>query len=109
MERTVAEARERGYTETLFGRRRQIPELTSSNYRIRQAGERQSMNAGIQGLVAAIFKIALVQLDERLVTHGMLTRPFPPVHAAVLLALHPTEIDKASPLGRQHSTGPPPP
>src|SRR3546814_4510044 len=40
MERTVAEARERGYTETLFGRRRQIPELASSNYRIRQAGER---------------------------------------------------------------------
>src|SRR3546814_5016680 len=54
MERTVAEARERGYTETLFGRRRQIPELASSNYRIRQAGERQAMNAGIQGLAADI-------------------------------------------------------
>ena len=66
MERTVAEARERGYTETLFGRRRQIPELASSNYRIRQAGERQAMNAGIQGLAADIFKVALVRLDERL-------------------------------------------
>ena len=49
MERTVAEARERGYTETLFGRRRQIPELASSNFRIRQAGERQAMNAGHPG------------------------------------------------------------
>src|SRR5207249_10412848 len=55
MERTVAEARQRGYTETLFGRRRMIPELSSSNYRIRQAGERQAMNAGIQGLAADIF------------------------------------------------------
>ena len=63
MDRTVAEARERGYTETLFGRRRQIPELSSPNYRIRQAGERQAMNAGIQGLAADIFKVALVRLD----------------------------------------------
>ena len=59
----MAEARERGYTETLFGRRRQIPELSSSNFRIRQAGERQAMNAGIQGLAADIFKVALVRLD----------------------------------------------
>src|SRR5207249_5939226 len=54
MDRVVAEARDRGYTETLFGRRRQIPELSSSNYRIRQAGERQAMNVGIQGLAADI-------------------------------------------------------
>ncbi|MFM2077056.1 MAG: polymerase, partial [Actinomycetota bacterium] len=52
MERTVEEARMRGYTETLFGRRRPIPELSNSNFRIRQAGERQAMNAGIQGLAA---------------------------------------------------------
>ncbi len=50
MDQTVAEARERGYTETLFGRRRrQIPELSSRNFRIRQAGERQAMNAGHPG------------------------------------------------------------
>ncbi|MEJ7719028.1 MAG: DNA polymerase [Ilumatobacteraceae bacterium] len=60
--RTVAEARERGYTETLFGRRRPIPELLNSNFRIRQAGERQAMNAGIQGLAADIFKVALVHV-----------------------------------------------
>ena len=66
MERTVEEARQRGYTETLFGRRRQIPELASSNFRIRQAGERQAMNAGIQGLAADIFKVALVRLDAAL-------------------------------------------
>ena len=66
MDRTVTEARRRGYTETLFGRRRPIPELSSDNFRIRQAGERQAMNAGIQGLAADIFKIALVRLDDAL-------------------------------------------
>lgn len=66
MERTVAEARERGYTETLFGRRRPIPELQNANFRVRQAGERQAMNAGIQGLAADIFKVALVRIDQYL-------------------------------------------
>lgn len=64
MDATVELARERGFTETLFGRRRQIPELSSGNRQIRQAGERQAMNAGIQGLAADIFKVALVNLDR---------------------------------------------
>jgi len=66
MDRAVNEARMRGYTETLFGRRRPIPELSNSNFRIRQAGERQAMNAGIQGLAADIFKVALVNVDAAL-------------------------------------------
>ena len=66
MDATVVEARKRGYTETLFGRRRPIPELLNGNWRIRQAGERQAMNAGIQGLAADIFKVALVRIDEAL-------------------------------------------
>ncbi len=60
MERSVADARARGYTETLLGRRRYLPELDSSNFRVRQAAERQAMNSGIQGLAADIFKVALV-------------------------------------------------
>jgi DNA polymerase-1 len=66
MDNTVREARKVGYTSTLFGRRRPIPELLDSNWRIRQAGERQAMNAGIQGLAADIFKVALVRIDEAL-------------------------------------------
>jgi len=93
MERTVAEARERGYTETLFGRRRQIPELAASNYRIRQAGERQAMNAGIQGLAADIFKVALVRLDERLAAEGLQSRLILQVHDEVLLEVPPDEVD----------------
>ncbi|MEO6317464.1 MAG: DNA polymerase I, partial [Acidimicrobiales bacterium] len=98
MERTVAEARERGYTETLFGRRRQIPELASSNFRIRQAGERQAMNAGIQGLAADIFKVALVRLDERLVTDDLDSRLILQVHDEVLLEVPPAEVTSAGEL-----------
>jgi DNA polymerase-1 len=91
MDRTVAEARERGYTETLFGRRRQIPELSASNYRIRQAGERQAMNAGIQGLAADIFKVALVRLDGALEAGSFSSRLILQVHDEVLVEVTPDE------------------
>ena len=87
MDQTVREARQRGYTETLFGRRRQIPELSSSNFRIRQAGERQAMNAGIQGLAADIFKVALVRLDDALEDAKMTSRLVLQVHDEVLIEM----------------------
>ena len=98
MDRTVAEARERGYTETLFGRRRQIPELSSPNFRIRQAGERQAMNAGIQGLAADIFKVALVRIETALEDAGMDSRLILQVHDEVLLDVPPSEHDSAAKL-----------
>jgi DNA polymerase I len=91
MERTVDEARERGYTETLFGRRRQIPELSARNFRVRQAGERQAMNAGIQGLAADIFKVALVRLDGDLESRQLESRLVLQVHDEVLLEVPPAE------------------
>ena len=93
MDRTVVEARERGYTETLFGRRRPIPELMNSNFRVRQAGERQAMNAGIQGLAADIFKVALVRIDEELVSHGHDSVLILQVHDEVLVEVPPDEKD----------------
>ena len=91
MDATVAEARDRGYTETLFGRRRQIPELQSPNYRLRQAGERQAMNAGIQGLAADIFKVALVRLDRGLEDQGRSSRLVLQVHDEVIVEVEPSE------------------
>ncbi|MFA5564725.1 MAG: DNA polymerase I [Acidimicrobiia bacterium] len=91
MERTVEEARQKGYTETLFGRRRQIPELASSNFRVRQAGERQAMNAGIQGLAADIFKVALVRLDAALRDLGSTSRIVLQVHDEVILEVEPKD------------------
>ncbi len=96
MDQTVAEARERGYTETLFGRRRQIPELSSSNFRIRQAGERQAMNAGIQGLAADIFKVALVRLDQALDREQLASRLVLQVHDEVILEVPPAEREAAT-------------
>ncbi|MDP9442188.1 MAG: DNA polymerase I, partial [Actinomycetota bacterium] len=98
MARTVAEARDRGYTETLFGRRRQIPELKASNYRIRQAGERQAMNAGIQGLAADIFKVAIVRLDRALEEQGLRSRLILQVHDEVILEVPPDERERAAEL-----------
>ncbi|MGH9292288.1 MAG: DNA polymerase I [Acidimicrobiales bacterium] len=85
MARTVADARARGYTETLFGRRRYIPELDSANYRVRQAAERQAMNAGIQGLAADIFKVALVRIDSALSESGLEGRLVLQVHDEVIV------------------------
>ena len=98
MERTVVEARMRGYTETLFGRRRPIPELSNSNFRIRQAGERQAMNAGIQGLAADIFKVALVRIDRALVERGVTSQVVLQVHDEVLVEVPEAERDVVGPL-----------
>lgn len=98
MDSTVSVARERGYTETLFGRRRKIPELSSSNFRIRQAGERQAMNAGIQGLAADIFKVALVRLDRSLTQRGSQARVVLQVHDEVVLEVPPDELDETTDL-----------
>ncbi len=91
MDNAVAEARRKGYTETLFGRRRQIPELSSSTYSVRLAGERQAMNAGIQGLAADIFKVALVRLDRALEDTSMRARLVLQVHDEVILEVPPDE------------------
>jgi DNA polymerase-1 len=88
----------RGYTETLFGRRRPIPELSSSNFRIRQAGERQAMNAGIQGLAADIFKVALIRLDTALRERGLSSRLVLQVHDEVLVEVAGGEHDVAAEL-----------
>jgi DNA polymerase-1 len=98
MDRTVAEARERGYTETLFGRRRQIPELASRNRQVRQAGERQAMNAGIQGLAADIFKVALVRLDAALEDGGLTSRIVLQVHDEIILESPDSEVEAAGAL-----------
>ncbi|MEC9425553.1 MAG: DNA polymerase, partial [Actinomycetota bacterium] len=92
MDRTVDEARSRGYTETLFGRRRRIADLSSPNFTARQAGERQAMNAGIQGLAADVFKVALIRIDDRLRTDGSAADLVLQVHDEVILEVPPDEL-----------------
>ena len=96
MDEVVAEARHKGYTETLFGRRRLIPELSSERYQVRMAGERQAMNAGIQGLAADIFKVALVRLDARLDEEALRSRLILQVHDEVILEVPPADEEAAA-------------
>ena len=98
MDESVREARQKGYTETLFGRRRPIPELFSDNFRVRQAGERQAMNAAIQGLAADVFKIALVRIDRELEAGGFSARLVLQVHDEVLVEVPESEVDAVGPL-----------
>lgn len=98
MDEAVLEARRLGYTETLFGRRRPIEELRSDNFRVRQAGERQAMNAAIQGLAADIFKIALVKIDSLLDEHNSKARVVLQVHDEVILEVPTSEQDHIGPL-----------
>jgi DNA polymerase-1 len=98
MDDTIEEARTKGYTETLFGRRRQIPELNNPNFRIRQAGERQAMNAGIQGLAADIFKIALVRIDAAIAKAKLQSTVILQVHDEVIVECPVAERDKVNEL-----------
>lgn len=98
MDRAVAEARTKGYTETLFGRRRSIPELLDSNWRVRQAGERQAMNAAIQGLAADVFKIALVNVDRALAEGGYASRIVLQVHDEIIVEVPEAERDEVGDL-----------
>ena len=98
MEDVVDQSREQGYTETAFGRRRPLPELSSRNFRVRQAAERQAMNAPIQGLAADIFKVALVRLDAALQARSAASRLVLQVHDEVILEVHPSESDEVTEL-----------
>jgi DNA polymerase-1 len=66
IDRTIEQARERGYVETMYGRRRMVPELRSKNTQIRQAGERMTVNFPIQGTAADILKRAMLRVHARL-------------------------------------------
>jgi len=80
MDETVAAAKKKGYTETLFGRRRAINELSSDNFRVRQMGERMALNAPIQGSAADLFKLAMIDVDQALESGGFATKTLLSVH-----------------------------
>jgi DNA polymerase-1 len=85
MSSVVTLARNQGYTTTLFGRRRYLPELKSDNFRIRQMGERMALNAPVQGTAADIIKAAMIQLDARLREEGLMTTLLLQIHDELIL------------------------
>jgi DNA polymerase-1 len=105
MDAAVADAKIRGATRTQFGRIRPLPDLHASNYRLRQAAERQAMNAGIQGLAADIFKLALVRLDRDLEQHALTSRLVLQVHDEVIVEVSPGEGHEVHRLTESALTG----
>jgi DNA polymerase I len=105
MDHAVADAKIRGATRTMFGRIRPLPDLQSSNYRVRQAAERQAMNAGIQGLAADIFKLALVRLDRDLEGQELGSRLVLQVHDEVIVEVAPGEEQDVHRLTESALTG----
>jgi DNA polymerase-1 len=105
MDRTVSEARNSGFTVTAFGRRRLLPELLATNYQVRQGAERQAMNAGIQGLAADLFKVALLRLDAALGEGGFASDLVLQVHDEVILDVVPAEAEAVEALTERALTG----
>jgi DNA polymerase-1 len=101
MERTVDEAKQRGYTTTIFGRRRQIAELSSDNFRIRQMGERMAQNAPIQGSAADIFKLAMIHVDAALDAGDFETRMLLTVHDELVFEVPVDEREQVEPVLRE--------
>ena len=89
----VTEAKEKGYARTMFGRRRPMPELKSSNFMQRSFGERVAMNAPIQGTAADIIKIAMIRVSQRLKAEGLKSRLLLQVHDELLLEASTEELD----------------
>ena len=90
---SVTHAKEEGYAVTLFGRRRPIQELKSSNFMQRNFGERVAMNAPIQGTAADIMKIAMIGVNRELKEKQMKSRMILQVHDELLIETHPDEIE----------------
>ena len=91
---TVAHAKEQGYVVTLFGRRRPVPELSSSNFMQRQFGERVAMNSPIQGTAADIIKIAMIAVDKELTKRKMKSRLVLQVHDELLVEAWKKELEE---------------
>lgn len=85
LDRTVAFAKENGYVETIFGRKREIPELNSSNYTIRQFGERAAMNMPMQGSAADIIKLAMTSVYKELQARNLRAKMILQVHDELLI------------------------
>lgn len=90
----LASARENGYVETLFDRRRYIPEITSGNAVVRGMAERNAVNAPIQGTSADIIKRAMIEIDEAMQNSSLRSRMILQIHDELVFDVHPDEIDQ---------------
>lgn len=93
LDKIVLSAKEKGYSETMYGRRRPIPELSSSNFMTRSFGERAAMNSPVQGTAADIIKIAMININKELKQKRMKSKLVLQVHDELLVETHISEVD----------------
>jgi DNA polymerase-1 len=101
----VEQARLTGYTETLLGRRRYLPDLTSDNRQRREMAERMALNAPIQGSAADIIKVAMLRADQALTREGLRSRLLLQVHDELVLEIAPGELEQVSALVTEAMSG----
>ena len=105
LDRTVAEAREKGYVETLFGRRRYITELKDRSFTVRAFGERTATNSPLQGSAADLIKVAMIHLHTALREERLATRLLLQVHDELVLEVPERESAHAMELVKRHMEG----
>ncbi|MFD3522963.1 DNA polymerase I [Streptomyces sp. NPDC058653] len=98
LQRAVEEARATGYTETMLGRRRYLPDLNSDNRQRREMAERMALNAPIQGTAADIVKVAMLRVDSALTEAGLASRMLLQVHDEIVLEIAPGERERVEEL-----------
>ena len=101
----MKEAEEKGYITTMFGRRRPVPELSSSNFMQRSFGERVAMNSPIQGTAADIIKIAMIKVAKRLKKEGLESKLILQVHDELLIETKEEEKDKVAAILEEEMKG----
>ena len=102
---TIEQAKEEGHVRTLWGRRRQIPELRARNYQVRTLGERLAVNTVIQGTAADIIKLAMVHCHHSLAVAGLRTRLILTIHDELLFEGPPGEVQVARELIEREMVG----
>ncbi|WP_105115586.1 DNA polymerase I [Streptococcus suis] len=93
METIVREARDKGYVETIYKRRRELPDINSRNFNVRNFAERTAINSPIQGSAADILKVAMINLDKALTEAGLATRMLLQVHDEIILEVPVAELE----------------
>ena len=105
LEQVVEKAKEDGYTKTLFGRRRYIPELVAQNATMKASGKRVAMNAPIQGAAADIMKLAMINVYKRLISEGLDARIVMQVHDELIIEVKDEEVEMCKAIVKEEMEG----
>jgi DNA polymerase-1 len=105
LDRQVEVAREYGYVETIFKRRRYIPEIKDRNFNMRAYGERNAQNSPLQGSAADLIKVAMIRIHHALIDRGLASRMLLQVHDELVFEVPPSELDPMRSLVKEHMEG----